>query len=161
MKARDVMAAPVSCGEDARLGTVAQLMIDRAVRMVVVCDGQGRVCGVVTDRDLCRVLAGAERPVQSLAAREAMTAEAITVAADDAVQTVLDVMAEHGLSRVPVVDGSRVPVGVAAIDDLARLLARDAVLVERGEKRAMALRWGVLGRALGAAAVHRSGPFGP
>jgi CBS domain-containing protein len=79
----------------------------------------GRLVGIVTDRDLVvRVLAD-ERDPASTTVREAASGGLVTVSPDDDLVKTLDLLAKHRVRRLPVVDGDRL-VGIVAQADVAR-----------------------------------------
>jgi CBS domain-containing protein len=106
----------VTAESDASLTRVGELMRDRNVGSVVVCDG-GRPIGVITDRDLAlavvadRVDAG--ESAGSQASRPLVTGE-VEMDLDEAVA----LMVQHRIRRLPVTQGDSL-VGIVTIDDLA------------------------------------------
>lgn len=85
--------------------------------MPVVEDG--RLVGIVTDRDLVvRVLAEGRDP-KSTTVREAASGGLVTVSADDDLVKTLDLLGKHQVRRLPVVEGGRL-VGIVAQADVAR-----------------------------------------
>jgi CBS domain-containing protein len=98
------------------LQRVGELMRDRNVGSVVVCDG-GRPIGVITDRDLAlavvadRVEAGDEAGAH--ATRPLVTGE-VGMDLEEAVA----LMIQHRIRRLPVTEGEEL-VGIVTIDDLA------------------------------------------
>ena len=77
-----------------------------------------RLVGVVTDRDLClHVVAGGRDPADSLI-RECMTKGPICCAVDDDVRYALELMEEHQVRRLPVVNAKREVAGILSLSDL-------------------------------------------
>lgn len=115
---RQVMTAPpVEVSPQASVVEVARRMRDEDIGAVVVAE-DGRLRGLVTDRDLTvRVLAEggdvADRRVQ-----EACSAEVVTVSPDDPVDRAVELMRSKAVRRLPVVDRDRV-VGIVSLGDLA------------------------------------------
>lgn len=109
------------------LRAVAQTMATQDVGSLVVAEG-GAVVGIVTDRDLVvRGIAqgiGLDAPVGQLA-----TGDLVTVAPDDEIARLVEIMRERGVRRVPVVDGGQA-VGVVSIGDLAVALDPDSALAD-------------------------------
>ena len=107
---------PITCPPDAQLQSAAQLMRDRDIGDVVVVAGD-EVRGIVTDRDITvRAVAegrGPETPVSDV-----LSGQVVTVASDDRVEKVVDLMREHAVRRIPVVDDGRLA-GVISIGDVA------------------------------------------
>jgi CBS domain-containing protein len=95
---------------------VGELMRDRNVGSVVICDG-GRPVGVITDRDLAlAVVADKVDPdtrVGDHASRPIVTGE-VEMQIEEAVA----LMIQHRVRRLPVTDGDGL-VGIVTIDDLA------------------------------------------
>jgi CBS domain-containing protein len=98
------------------LGQVAELMRDRNVGSVVICE-RGRPLGVVTDRDVALAVAadGAERsePAGDHATRPLVTGEA-----EMELEEAAALMVQHRIRRLPVLDGGDLA-GIVTIDDLA------------------------------------------
>ncbi|MET8946877.1 CBS domain-containing protein [Streptomyces sp. NPDC004542] len=110
------MTAPsVSVAPHASLLEVVRQMTGSAVGSVLVVE-DGALRGIVTDRDLAlRGLGGGlgrESPVEAV-----MSAEVVTVDADDDVRVAYRTFRRTGVRRLPVLDGDRV-VGMLTIDDL-------------------------------------------
>jgi sulfide:quinone oxidoreductase len=107
-----LLAAP----EDT-LGQVAELMRERDLGSALVVD-HGRLIGILTSRDMLRVLAGRVHPSDARA-RQWMTAEPIAVSRDTTLHAAGVLMSEHGIHHLPVVEGER-PVGMIGMRDVAR-----------------------------------------
>ena len=96
----------------------AQRMRSLDVGSLPVCDGR-RLLGMVTDRDITvRVVAdgrdAAHTPIQ-----DAMTPDVVFCFEDDDVQKAADLMEQHQVRRLPVLDRDRQLVGILALGDLA------------------------------------------
>jgi CBS domain-containing protein len=95
----------------------ARRMRDMGVGSLVVAEKK-RPLGVLTDRDLViRVLARGLDP-EKVTVGEVMSERPIFVSQTRDVSTVLEVMRDEGVRRVPVVDEHHELVGVVALDDL-------------------------------------------
>jgi CBS domain-containing protein len=122
-KARDVMTA------DATWIETGMTVIDAAKRMaqddygaLPVCNGEGRLQGMITDRDIVvKVLAAGKDPATTTVAEVADQPEVVTIGADDSVEEALRTMKEHAVRRLPVIDGESL-VGMVAQADIARSL---------------------------------------
>jgi CBS domain-containing protein len=109
------------------LRAVAQTMATQDVGALVVAE-DGAVVGIITDRDLVvRGVAegiGLDAPVGQLT-----TGALVTVAPDDDVARVVQLMRDNAVRRVPVVEGTQA-VGVISIGDLAVALDADSALAD-------------------------------
>lgn len=119
MEIREVMTrSVVTAPADAPAREVAELMRERGVGSVILVSGaDGAVVGIVTDRDLTvGVLAEGRDPGEPASAHA--SAPVITVGPGDPVRAAADLMVEHGIRRVPVLDGDAL-IGIVTLDDLA------------------------------------------
>jgi CBS domain-containing protein len=97
-------------------------MADNDIGAVPVCDSDGRLCGVVTDRDLAVKIVAAGRDPESVRLRELVgDGEVVTIGADDSVQEAIRTMKDHAVRRLPVIDGTEL-VGVVSQADIARAM---------------------------------------
>jgi CBS domain-containing protein len=126
MKARELMTTdPACCSADDPVQRVAQLMAEKDCGCIpVVADGtDGRVLGVITDRDIAvRGVAKGKGPDARV--RDLMTPDPFCCSLDADVKDVERVMAERQVRRVVVVDDAGCCVGVIAQADLARAAER-------------------------------------
>lgn len=103
------------------------LIVDAAERMraagasaaLVVADG--RLAGVLTERDLVRALA--TDPARLARVADHMTGEPCTVGPDDEAADVAALMTARGVRHLPVVDGDAV-VGIVSARDLLQVSRR-------------------------------------
>ncbi len=108
---------PVALPASSSLNDAAREMKRGDIGDVIVTD-DGRVCGVVTDRDIVvRALAEGRDPATTPLA-EICSRRVVTLAPDDSVAVAVQLMREHAIRRLPVVDGDN-PVGIVSIGDLA------------------------------------------
>jgi sulfide:quinone oxidoreductase len=102
------------------LGEIAERMRDRDVGSAVVSDF-GRLIGILTSRDLLDAFAGRAHPSEARA-RQWMTSEPITVDATTPLTVALQLMTDHDIHHLPVVEGER-PVGMVGARQVARAVA--------------------------------------
>jgi CBS domain-containing protein len=97
----------------------ARVMRDKEVGDVVVVGDDKRVVGVLTDRDVTVRVVAAERDPKSTLVKEVCTTNPITVEALAPVQKAEQLMREHLVHRLPVVDKEGRPIGLISLEDLA------------------------------------------
>nr|WP_242509459.1 DUF294 nucleotidyltransferase-like domain-containing protein [Rhodovulum imhoffii] len=124
LQVSDLMAkTPVTCPVSAVIADVARLMRAHRISSVVVMEGDRHV-GIVTARDLTnRVLA--EGLSGAAPVRDVMTPDPITIAPDALGLDALMMLADHGISHLPVAERGRV-VGMIGRTDLFRQQAATA-----------------------------------
>ena len=121
--ARDIMTADATyCSADSTAAEAARKMADEDVGAVPVCDTEGRLCGVVTDRDLAvKIVATGQDPDAVLLADLVDGGEVVTIGADDTVEAAIRTMKDHAVRRLPVIDGKAL-VGMVSQADIARAM---------------------------------------
>jgi len=122
VRVRDCMhPGTLTCAADDSLREVAAIMANNRIHAVVITPTNGvRPVGVVSDLDVvAAVAAGAD-----CSAHEAAATEALTVSADEPLRNAAQLMSEHGVSHLLVVEGAGgYPVGVLSTLDVATVYA--------------------------------------
>lgn len=123
----------LSCPADAPLAQVAAIIAGRGVHAVVVTDDdRGRPIGVVSDLDVVAAAADGS----DLTARQIAATEPLTVSSDESLHRAAQMMAEHRVAHLIVVDAAGgYPVGVLAASDIAAVSAGLPSEVSGGEIR--------------------------
>ena len=123
MKVRDVPPGRLlSVEPKTSLAQVAKKMrVDDADSVAVM--SEGRLLGIITERDLVEAIADGIDPQQTQA-EIVMTADPATVRADDEVAVVAVKMMTLGVRHLPVVDSDGKPVGLISARDLVAVLER-------------------------------------
>jgi CBS domain-containing protein len=124
-KARDVMHLGVECiGENETLFTAARRMRDLRVGAMPICGEDDRLQGILTDRDIVvRCIAQGGDPT-AVTAGELARGTPIWVDADAEHEDVLQLMQEHKIRRLPVIEDSRL-VGIISEADVATHLPEE------------------------------------
>lgn len=134
MRVDQIMTKQVSCcSPDSTLAEAAQLMWDRDCGFLPVCSSEGasRVCGVITDRDICMSALFTGKPLYELRVSEAMSRQLHTCRPSDSVLDAEKTMRQARIRRLPVVDEQGAVVGILSLADLARVAARENTLPKR------------------------------
>jgi CBS domain-containing protein len=125
--ARDIMTAGADCvSTKDSAGAAARMMGDLGVGALPICGPDGKIKGVVTDRDLVVKVAAQGRDMGQFPAGDLNQNEAVTIGADDSVDDILATMTNHKVRRLPVIDGDKL-VGMISIADVARALPNPEV----------------------------------
>jgi CBS domain-containing protein len=130
MLVEEIMTHNVAtCTPQSTLKEVAQQMIDYDCGEIPVVESASsmRVVGVITDRDIAvRGVAKGISPEEG-SAKDCMTSNVHTVTLKSTVETVMDLMEDKQVRRVPVVDDSGNICGIVAQADVARHAREDRV----------------------------------
>jgi CBS domain-containing protein len=121
--ARDLMTTDVTCvGEKDTLVDAARLLRDLDVGALPICGEDGRLKGMLTDRDIVvKCLADGGDPT-SVVAGDLGEGKPVTIGADDDISEVLQTMKDAKVRRLPVIDGHDL-VGIISQADIARSLS--------------------------------------
>lgn len=107
-----------TAGPDASVAEVAVMMREGDMGVVPVVGGDGKLAGIVTDRDIVvRVVAEGKSPATSVS--EAMTTELFTVSPGDYVFEAIRLMGDKQVRRIPVIDSNGSLAGIIAMADVA------------------------------------------
>jgi len=141
MRVKDAMTPdPVTIDPEAPIGTAFEVMRARGVRHLPVVDDEGRLGGIITDRDIRhaalapalaehlslwaqRRLRNIGEALASLRVRDAMTWVVVTVHPEASLSHAALIMSERRIGSLPVVSGGRL-VGLLTERDLIRALVR-------------------------------------
>jgi CBS domain-containing protein len=119
MTVRDIMTTPaLTCHPETSLAVAARLMRDEDYGTLPVTDRTGRLAGIITDRDICLMLAGTNRNALNIAVNEAMTANVISIAADESAQAALMAMKNARVRRLPVRNAMGHLAGIVSLEDI-------------------------------------------
>ena len=125
MHVKDIMSHPVvTCPTSSTLDHAARLMWEFDCGVIPVVGDDGRVAGMVTDRDICMAAYTQGKPLNAIPVTSAMAHEVVAVHADDSIEHAEALMRGSQVRRLPVLDGASRPAGLVSMNDLARLSAR-------------------------------------
>ncbi|OAN50117.1 hypothetical protein A6A04_01535 [Paramagnetospirillum marisnigri] len=118
--------APVSSLQRAAAFSRALEMLSRSdVSCVVIADTEG-ACGILTERDVVRLLRQGVDP-QSVTVGELMTAPIVTVSRDSSLLDASALLAERRIRRVVVVDEGNRPVGILSQHEIVKGLENEYI----------------------------------
>ena len=120
MKLREVMTNPViRIHPDETVAVAARTLTHYNIGILPVCGGDGKLCGLVTDRDLVtRCLAAGRSPVNT-PVRDVMTCQLITARPDMDTTAAASLMGREQIRRLPVLENGRL-CGMISLGDLAK-----------------------------------------
>lgn len=119
MKVRDIMVeTPKFCRPDTNLAAVAEIMSVANCGLLPVVDEEGKVVGIITDRDICMTLAARNQRPSDVRAREAMSSRVYACALDDDLKTALELMEKGRVRRLPVIGRDGSLVGMVSLGDV-------------------------------------------
>lgn len=120
MKVKEIMTPdPRVCSPESNVAAAAQLMLEADCGILPVVK-DGKLIGVVTDRDIYVALATRDRRPSELTVGEVVRQNAlVTCKPDDDVRSVLEAMRIHRIRRVPVEGFGGTAMGIVSLNDIA------------------------------------------
>lgn len=127
MKVRELMTTEVKCCAIYNtLNTAAQTMWDNDIGCVPIVERDGRVVGMLTDRDICMAAYIQGVALSGALVTSAMSKEVFSCAPDDDVAGAERLMREKQIRRLPVIDARGHLAGILSLNDIAREAQREA-----------------------------------
>lgn len=123
---------------DDTLERATQLMWENDLGFLPIVDQEGRLAGVITDRDALMAVYTRGTSLARLHVETAMARQVVTCTIHDEVTAVEHRMAAHKIRRIPIVDEAHRPIGVVTLSDIARASFRGHELSPKGTAWALA-----------------------
>ncbi len=121
MKVKDVMtpnAKTIWLTES--LADAAKVMWENDCGVLpIIKDGQ-KVVGLITDRDICMAAAMRDRNPSGISVEEVMTGQVYSVEGEDDIGRALQLMQEHRIRRLPVINPEGELEGILSMNDIVR-----------------------------------------
>lgn len=120
MKAREILrrSAPI-CTPLSSLDDVGRMMYESDQGAIPVVSPEGKVVGLLTDREIAMAMAAKNRGSAQILVRELLGGELALCGADDAIADVFQKMKTQRIRNLPVVDAEGRLLGVISLEDLA------------------------------------------
>ena len=120
MHVRDIMnRMPVALPSDCPVQLAALRMKGLGVGILAIVD-DGRIVGVVTDRDITVLAASANPASNGMLVRDVMSRNPVCCLPDHSVKEAAALMGDHQVRRLPVLNRKSHLVGILSVDDIAR-----------------------------------------
>ena len=119
MKLRDIMTDNVvRISPRESVEVAARTLARHNIGVLPVCGADGRLCGIVTDRDLVTRCVAAGKKAENTPVREVMTTGVVTAQPDMDTAAAAQLMSRQQIRRLPVLENSRL-CGMVSLGDLA------------------------------------------
>ena len=118
MRVRDVMMrTPASCNAQTNLAAAVEILWNRNCGFLPVANAEGKIIGVVTDRDICIALGTRNQLAGEVTVGDVISGKLFACQADDDVRTALATMAQEKVRRLPVIGADGKLEGILSMDD--------------------------------------------
>jgi len=134
MKVQELMSRQVrTCPIDASLAAAAQVMWDHDVGALPVVGPDGRIAGIITDRDICMAAFLSGAPLASIPVRRHMSRDVFTARPGQSLDSAEELMGAKQVRRLPVIGDAGEVMGMITMVDLARGAGTARKAVDAGE----------------------------
>lgn len=123
LKGREVITAT----PDRSLLEIARLLGTHKIGCIVIAEADGKVAGIVSERDIVREIARAGAEVLDEPVDAFMTKSVISCRESDTMDRLMGEMTAHRFRHMPVVDRGRL-IGLVSIGDVVRMRIAEAEL---------------------------------
>ena len=128
MRARDILDKKgrdvVTVNPGSALGDAIETLAARNIGAVMVVEDD-RAVGILSERDVIRLLAGAPTGFREKRIDSLMTTELVTVGEDATIDEIKDLMTDRRIRHLPVVEAERLT-GILSIGDVVKYRIREA-----------------------------------
>lgn len=102
-----------------KIKDVINVLAERKIGAAVVCDADLRVAGIISERDIVRILAANGPAVLDEPVSKFMTKEVMTCVERDTVHWLMEEMTSRRFRHMPVIEGGRL-IGIVSIGDVVK-----------------------------------------
>jgi len=121
LKGREVVTAP----PETPVLEIARLLGAHKIGCVVVAEPDGKLCGIVSERDIVREIARVGPSVLDAPVKDCMTTSVVSCVESDTMDRLMGEMTAHRFRHMPVVERGRL-VGLVSIGDVVRMRIAEA-----------------------------------
>jgi len=119
---RDIMNRNVvSVNENENLENIANIMSEKEIGSVIVVNESGEAKGIITERDMIRIIARSGRGFFNLSAEEVMSKPLVTIIPSTDIEKIEKEMRKRNVKYLPVVESGML-VGIVTLKDVVKYL---------------------------------------
>lgn len=119
MKVSDIMTKNViKVSPEESVEVAARALTHYNIGALPVCKADGKLCGMVTDRDLVTRCMAANMPASSTSVRQVMTSQVMSVHPDTDAAVAAHLMGRQQIRRLPVMENGKL-CGMISLGDIA------------------------------------------
>jgi CBS domain-containing protein len=101
------------------IATVSNVLGEKRIGAVLVVDGAGKLCGVLSERDIVRGLSESGDGCLKLLTKDLMTSDLVTTSPSETIDNVMALMTEKRIRHLPVLNDGELA-GFISIGDVVK-----------------------------------------
>lgn len=110
----------VTTGPDVTIAEAARLLCAHRIGAVVVIDGEARIVGILSERDIVRGMALKGERVYAEQVRDLMSTDVLVCRSEDSLEHLMSIMTNRRVRHLPVVDTEGRLKGIVTIGDVVK-----------------------------------------
>ena len=118
---KDKCAEVISIPPGTTIKQAISELVDRRIGSLLVTNQEGKIAGIITERDILRVVHSQPDGLDQVTVGDQMTSDVICGVPEDDLDYVMNVMTKKRFRRMPVVEEGKV-VGLVSIGDVVKAL---------------------------------------
>jgi len=119
MKVQDIMTQDVKfCGPDTNVAAATEILWRNNCGALPIVDSDGKLVGLITDRDMCIALGTRNCRASELAVGDVATKPVFTCGPNEDVHVALKTLRQHQIRRMPVVGAEGKLEGILCLDEI-------------------------------------------
>ena len=106
------------------IAEACQMLKEHNIGCLIV-ENEGKLCGILTDRDIAIRVTGEQREPRNTPVAEVMTRDPVRISVDKDLHHVTSLMHAYHVRRLPIVNGFDTTLGIVTLDDLIALFGNE------------------------------------
>ncbi|MET1159992.1 MAG: CBS domain-containing protein [Thermoprotei archaeon] len=133
LKASDLMRDPIIVKPDISVSDALATILNEGIGALLVVNEKNELVGIVTKRDILWALKYRASDAKYLKVKDIMKKNPITVTSDTSIVDIVNIMLQHNISHIPVVEDGKL-IGIISDRELLEVLSElFDKLLQRGE----------------------------
>jgi len=126
MKIKDIIdenRGVITIGFQEKVGKALQLLLDKKISCLPVLDDNGKVIGVLSERDILRVVGKDTSALENSYVGDAMTKDILIGLIDDDLDYIMNIMSRNNIRHMPIMSKANLT-GIISIRDVVKGLMK-------------------------------------
>jgi len=119
----------ITIGPSDSVLTAIKKLVDNDIGALPVCDAQGTILGIVSERDLLKESVQRGKSLGSIKIKDVMITNVIIGVPDDDLDYVMDIMTQRGIRHLPIMEGPELRSMISIRDVVDELLRQSKAQV--------------------------------
>lgn len=124
MKVKDILDEshrhPITINQEATLGEAMDLLEKNKIGALLVCNSAETPVGIITERDVLRMVYSKRQDITSDSVKENMTTRLVIGVPDDDIEYIAQMITQNRIRHIPIIDVDSKLCGIVSIGDIVK-----------------------------------------